>query len=231
MLASLIAERYAKALLNAGRAEGSLKELGAQAALLHQGLLGAASASSFLSDPVTPAAKKLEALQGVFAKGLHPLLRRLIAAMLENKRSAFITGTLGDFVRRCKAESGSVEATVSTARELKSAHRRLLEKGLSEKLGRQVELEPLVDTSLLGGAILRVGDTIYDGSLRSQLAKLGRILAQGPILKPVPPKAPLKPVPAKAAKNAKAKGKVKAAKKPKAVSRPAATKTKLSKKK
>ncbi|HXC63645.1 MAG TPA: F0F1 ATP synthase subunit delta, partial [bacterium] len=78
--------------------------------------------------------------------------------------------------------------------------RAMLESALSKRLGRQVTLKPYSDKALLGGAVLRIGDTVYDASLRGRLGRLGRRLVQGPISRPKPAAAPKKkPAPAKKA--------------------------------
>ena len=79
---------------------------------------------------------------------------------------------------------GRVEASFGTARALPAAERQLLEQSLSKRLGRTVTLKPYTDKALLGGAVLRMGDTLFDASLQGRLSKLGRLLAEGPPPRP-----------------------------------------------
>ncbi len=74
----------------------------------------------------------------------------------------------------CRLSVGHGQAVAS------SATRKLLESALSERLGRTVALEPYTDRQLLGGAVLRLGDAVFDGSLRSGLTRLGQQLRRGP---------------------------------------------------
>lgn len=189
MLSSIIAERYAKALLRAAQAEDALDAVGIQAQALAQALAGAEAAQRFLSDPVAMASDKLKVLESAFEGGLHPLVRAFLEAVLQQKRERFLPGILAAFNAYRDEAQGRVKASLGTARVLPAAERQLLEQGLSQRLGRQVSLAPYTDKALLGGAVLRVGDTIYDASLLGRLKKLGQLLAEGP--PPRPKRAPL----------------------------------------
>ena len=180
MLASLIAERYAKALLLGAKAEKASEAVALQCGALLQALEATPEADAFLASPVAGAPAKLEALKTAFQGQLHPLLEQLLKALLENKRGGFVRAVLREAGRRFKVESGVAEASLATARPLAPAQKALLERELSRQLGRKVQLTPLRQPELLGGAVLRLGDMVYDASLRTQLSKLGRELAAGP---------------------------------------------------
>jgi F-type H+-transporting ATPase subunit delta len=179
MLASLIAERYAKALLRAAQAQGSLADIGAQAETLRLGLVSAESAAAFLGDPLAQPQGKLEILSGIFEGGAHPILKAFLLAVLEQKRERFLPAILHKFAELRDEAEGRSTGSLGTARPLAPAERKLLEATLSRRLGRAVALVPYTDKGLLGGAVLKLGDTVFDGTLRMRLAKLGRLLAQG----------------------------------------------------
>jgi F-type H+-transporting ATPase subunit delta len=216
MLSSLIAERYAKALLRAAQADKALADVGSQALALSQALAGAEASKGFLADPVTQAADKLKVIESAFEGGLHPLMRAFLQAVLDQKRERFLPGILDAFTAHWDLAEGRVKGRYGTARALPAAERQLLEQSLSRRLGRTVTLAPYTDKALLGGAVLRVGDTVFDASLQGRLRKLGRVLAEGPpaspkraAAKPAAPSAPAAkkkaPTPKKKAAAAKAK--------------------------
>ncbi|HTB21762.1 MAG TPA: ATP synthase F1 subunit delta [bacterium] len=217
MLASLLAERYSKALLRAARAENALPKVGSQAATLREALAGAADSAAFLGDPLAEPGEKLRVLTSVFKDGGHPLLRGFLTAVLEHKRERFLPAILAAFGGLCDAAEGRLAASLGTARSLPAAERALLEASLSRSLKRTVTLEPYTDKALLGGAVLKLGDTVYDGSLRNGLIRLGRMLNEGPA-----PRAPKNPKPAQPKAPAKAKAKAKPKKAAKAAAKPAA---------
>ena len=200
MLASLISERYAKALLRAAQAENALDAVGAQARGLELALRAAGGADSFLADPVAMAADKLAVIEGAFEGGMHPLFKAFVKAVLHQKRERFLPRILGNFGTLLDEAEGRVEAKLGTARSLPAEERAMLESALSKRLGRQVTLKPYSDKALLGGAILRIGDTVYDASLRGRLSRLGRLLSEGP-----PPRAAKAPAAGGAKKKAEGK--------------------------
>jgi F-type H+-transporting ATPase subunit delta len=203
MLASLIAERYAKALLRGATAEKALVEVGAQAETLRHALASVEGAGPFLSDPVAEPQAKLEVLTGVFDGTAHPVLQAFLLAVLEQKRERFLPAILNAFSQMRDEAEGRATVSYGTAQPLASGERALIEAELSKRLGREVTLQPYTDQSLLGGAVLRVGDTVYDGSLRNRLTRLGRLLSEGP-----PPR-PNRPSPLSARDGAVSKSEVK----------------------
>jgi F-type H+-transporting ATPase subunit delta len=239
MLASLIAERYAKALLRAAQAELALDAVGAQAEGLSQALRKAEGAERFLADPLAQPGAKLAVMTAAFEDGPHAVLKSFLQAVIEHKREKFLPLILAEFMRLKDEAQGRAQASFGTARALDARQVKVLEGALSQRLGREVTLKPYTDKELLGGAVLRLGDTVYDASLRSRLKRLGQLLSEGPLPKA---RAAATPKPkAKAGKAGKKAAKAKAkpaAKKPvvkkpvvkKAVAKKAAAKKPAAKK-
>ena len=84
-----------------------------------------------------------------------------------------------EYGRLADAASGLVVAQVTAASELDERKRARLRRALSDRTGQEVRLEVTVDPDLLGGAIARVGDTVFDGSIRAQLERLRANLMKG----------------------------------------------------
>jgi F-type H+-transporting ATPase subunit delta len=213
MLASLIAERYAKALLTAAQNEGALAQVGPQALALETALNAAPGAADFLTDPLAGAASKLAVFNDAFAGQPHPLIKAFLQTVLEHKRERYLPVILKAFSALLDDAAGLVKGSLGTARALSTAQKKLIEGELSKRLGRTVALEPYTDKALLGGAVLRLGDTQFDGSIRAGLTRLGRQLRQAPISITKP-------------KAAVAKKKAPAAKKKAPAKKPLAKKTK-----
>ena len=108
--------------------------------------------------------------------GLKPrrrmLLRNFIAVLIDHKRIAQIVDIAVQFKKEMEQRMGIAEAQVSSARELTSAEKKSLEQRLAAVTGKKVRASYAHDSSLLGGAVVRVGSTIYDGSVRGQLERL-----------------------------------------------------------
>lgn len=212
MLASLIAERYAKALLRAAQDQKALGDVGAQAEGLSQALQSAEGAERFLADPVAEPSAKLAVIASAFEGGPHAILRSFLETVLAQKRERFLPLILLEFLRLRDEAEGRGQATLGTARALGASEVKLLEGELSKRLGRQVTLKPYTEKELLGGAVLRLGDTVYDASLRTRLKKLGQLLSEGP--PPRPKRAPVTPAKGAAKKTGSKKAAAKKTAKP-----------------
>lgn len=99
-------------------------------------------------------------------------LRNFVAVLIDHKRIGRIAEIAAQFKQEIQLRMGIAEAQVSSARELTAAERRSLESRLAEVTGKQVRATYTRDSGLLGGAVVRVGSTIYDGSVKGQLQRM-----------------------------------------------------------
>jgi F-type H+-transporting ATPase subunit delta len=216
MLATIIAQRYAKALLSSATDEGVEDRLVGEVSALAEALGEDADVRRFLAEPLSSADDKLGVLLSAFPEPPHALLKQFLRTVMENRRERFLPGMLREFLKLLRETKGELRAELATAFKLDDRQRKLLETELSKRFDRNVELIPVVDRHLVGGATLRVGDTIYDGSLKGALAKLEASLKKAPA-----PKRLAKP---KATKKKKPAAKPKAqAQKKKKTAKPKAT--------
>jgi len=101
-------------------------------------------------------------------------------ALLVDKRRESIFPTVVTSYRELRDEQlGMTAVSVRTAYELSDEDRAALEGELRSLTGKQVRLETKVDASIMGGIVIRVGDTVYDGSITNQLATLRERLQSG----------------------------------------------------
>ena len=180
MLATIISQRYAQALLQSAVAEGVEAQVAGEASALAEALGDDAVVKRFLVEPLSSAEDKLGVLLSSFPEPPHRLLSQFLRTVLENHRERFLAGMLKEFLKLLRDSQGDVQAELTTAFKLDDRQRKLLEKDLSARLKRKVELVPLVNSRLMGGATLRLGDTIYDGSLSHSLARLELQLKKEP---------------------------------------------------
>lgn len=221
MVATIIAQRYAKALLESAVADGAEDRIAGEAHALAVALGDDRDVRRFLTEPLSTPDDKLGVLLSAFPEPPHALLKNFLRTVMENRRERFLPQMLREYLRLSREAHGEVTAELTTAFKLTPAQRGLLERELSKRLDRGVELIPMVDRRIIGGGTLRVEDTVYDGSLRSQLMRLETSLKKEPARKAAP-KSPARPVGAglvparsKAKKKKAAAPKKKAAKKKK----------------
>ena len=166
--------RYARALADvAVEQKLDADTLVAELHALAQALALSAELRVVLETPSVPSSQKLKVLDAIVAKvGASPVARNFLAVLVQNRRIA----ALGEIVRLFEVEMnerrGFSEAEVSSWRELGEDEKRSLASSLEAVLGKKVRARYRKDESLLGGARIRVGSTIWDGSVRGRLRKL-----------------------------------------------------------
>jgi F-type H+-transporting ATPase subunit delta len=127
----------------------------------------------FFLDPSFPADEKVALLDKLNAKlGMAQQTRNFVAVLIRNDRIAGFDDVAAELRREINQRLGISEAKVISARKLDDGERRELEKQIAGLTGGQVEAEFEEDSSLLGGAIVQVGSTVYDGSVRGRLDRL-----------------------------------------------------------
>ena len=113
----------------------------------------------------------------VAREGLSKPVRNFVAVLIDHRRTAF----LPDIARQVEVELnerlGFAEAQVTSVRDLTEGEKRTLEGQVEKLTGKRVRARYAQDASLLGGAVVKVGSTIYDGSVKGQLAKIRETLS------------------------------------------------------
>jgi F-type H+-transporting ATPase subunit delta len=108
-----------------------------------------------------------------------PVLGKLLVLLAERDRLALLPDLLEAYRERLLDHLKIVRAEVTTAAPLLPERRLAIERQLTEAAGLRVTLTAGVDGSLIGGLVARIGSTVYDGSLVTQLAKMKRRLVEG----------------------------------------------------
>lgn len=178
---SAIASRYSKALGEAVLAPGSpvsadqaLSELRAVLALLD----ASPELNHVLRSPAVGAQAKRNVLSELTGRaGVSSYLSNFLKVVSDHKRIASLPDMMRGFEAYIDQQRGLVRAMVTVAAELSLEEKTRLEAALGETTGRQILAQYAVDPSLIGGAVAKVGSTVYDGSVRGQLARMRRKLS------------------------------------------------------
>ena len=126
-----------------------------------------------LMNPAISSEQKLKVLDAIAGKlGMMPQVRNFIAVIMENQRLAELSEILAEYHAVADEQSGLAEAEITSARPLNDADRVELESQVAKVAGGRVRATYREDASLLGGAVVRIGSTVYDGSIRTQLQQL-----------------------------------------------------------
>lgn len=176
-----IATRYARAFAEVvidRRIEPpqAREELNAIASLIQSSI----DLRTVLQNPAVNHSQKLGLLDAiVFRLGASRALRNFVAVLIDHRRIGQIEEIAQQFKHELNQRLGIAEARVSSARELAPEEKQLLEKQMAAITGKVVHATYSRDTTLLGGAVVRIGSTIYDGSVLEQLRKIKEQIASG----------------------------------------------------
>lgn len=178
---TLLARRYAKALLQTAEEEGVASRAFLEARALAAAIGEDPEIQRFLSKPLVAPSDKLGVLLSSFPARPSQVLSHFLKTVMENRRERFLPQILREFLQLFRAARGELKVALTTAFRLSSARTRLLQRELSAKLRRKVELVPMVDRLILGGASLQVEDTLYDATLRTRVRRLEASLRSEPV--------------------------------------------------
>ncbi len=126
-------------------------------------------------NPAIPAEQKRNVLDIIVERdGISTQVRNLVAILIDHRRVHFLDPIIRQLEKELDARLGFAEAQIVTARELNDKEKREFEAQVAKLTGKKVRAQYEQDASLLGGAVLHLGSTIYDGSVKGQLERIGR---------------------------------------------------------
>jgi F-type H+-transporting ATPase subunit delta len=168
-----LAERYAGALVDVAlenrQADQVKQELAAFAALVRE----SPELHGFLANPAIGRAAKHAAIEQLVARmGASRTLRNYLFVIVDQRRAGLLVEIEEAFSRILDARQGITQAAVTSAAELTPGERAELVAVLAKLTGEKVQAQFATDAALIGGAVVRIGSTIYDGSVRTQLERM-----------------------------------------------------------
>jgi F-type H+-transporting ATPase subunit delta len=170
---SAVAERYAAALADVALERKSGETVRKDLAAFVQTFLASADLRNALESPAVDGAVKNKIITAVTAKmGLNDAVRNFVCLIVDHGRTHLFHEILQAFGTELNKRLGIAEAEVTTARALSEAEKKDLLSVLQRRTGKKIEARFAEDANLLGGAVVRVGSTVYDGSVREQLNRL-----------------------------------------------------------
>ncbi len=141
---------------------------------------GSAELQEFFVNPAVPTVQKVGFLDTLNRKlGLSKELRNLLAVLIDNDRIGHVAEVAAAYRKLLQEQSGIRQAEIVTARELDAAERQSLMDEVGKLAGATIEASFKLDASILGGTVVRIGSTVYDGSVRGRLDRLKEALTAG----------------------------------------------------
>jgi F-type H+-transporting ATPase subunit delta len=173
-----LAQVYARSLFAVAREQGKLDELREQLGQFADALGERRELAVFFFSPYFSSKEKQDGLQRML-DGADPVFVNFLDLLIENHRMPVIFRIRADYDRLWEEENKTLPVEITSAIALDEQTTESLGKTIGERTGRKVTLAARVDPEILGGIIVRVGNSILDASIRNRLEQLRRHVAQG----------------------------------------------------
>lgn len=172
-----VARRYAEAAFTLARDSNNLDRWRTDLRMA-AGVLSDPRLRARLEDPNTHTAEKHKMIDSAFTVEIDKGVRSLLYLLADRSRFGNLQAIVNEFVEMANREQGVVVADVITAIPLDEGRQKDVAERLKRMVGaKQVELRNHVDPAIIGGVIARIGDELYDGSVRTRLAQLAERIA------------------------------------------------------
>jgi F-type H+-transporting ATPase subunit delta len=173
-----IAQVYSRSLFEVAQEQGKLDEVREQLAQVSDAIDENRDLQVFLFSPYFSTQEKEDGFKRTF-EGVDPTLQNFLDVLLENHRLPAIHRIRRQYEALWAEENNLLPVEVTSAVQLGEEEVRALGDRIGEQAGRRVELTAKVDPEILGGVVLRVGNSILDASVRNRLNQLRRSVARG----------------------------------------------------
>jgi F-type H+-transporting ATPase subunit delta len=173
MITGSLARRYAKALFEIGNAQHNIEHVGADIKAIAAALKESTELASVLSSPAIRRSERRKVVDAIVARiGVRPVVKNFVELLLDHERFNALPAIARELDAMIEAKAGRVRAEVTSAKPLDPAQLSQITAALEKLSGKKVTIAKREDPELLGGVVAKVGDVVYDGSLRTQLAQL-----------------------------------------------------------
>jgi F-type H+-transporting ATPase subunit delta len=173
-----LAQVYARSLFQVARDQGKLDPLREQLGQVADALSDDRELSMFFFSPYFSTAEKQDGLKRVL-QDADPNMLNFLSLLIENHRMPVIFRIRQEYERLWEEENKTLPVEITSAIALDQATTESLGQTIGERAGRKVTLATRVDPDILGGIVVRVGNSILDASIRNRLEQLRRHVAQG----------------------------------------------------
>jgi F-type H+-transporting ATPase subunit delta len=171
------ADAYASALFEVARAEGAIETVEDELFRVARTFEANEELRSTLTDPSVPVERRLSIVDDLLGGGkAAPITAALVTFVVAAGRSRELPKIIDKLVERAASERSEVVAEVRTAVPIDDRQKERLGAALSSATGKTVSVKAVVDESVVGGVVARIGDTVFDGSVRHRLDQLKEVI-------------------------------------------------------
>ncbi|SFB03825.1 MULTISPECIES: F0F1 ATP synthase subunit delta [unclassified Bacillus (in: firmicutes)] len=173
---SMVAKRYALALFQLAKEHQILEQMEQELRVVKEVFINNPDMNAVLKSPKLSVEKKKEILKGTFTSA-NPFVVNTLMLLIDRHREDQTVEMAEEFIVLANEARGVADAKVYSVRPLTDSEREAISVSFAKKVGKNsLRIENIVDSNLLGGVKLRIGNRIFDGSLRGKLDRLERKL-------------------------------------------------------
>jgi F-type H+-transporting ATPase subunit delta len=177
-----IANRYAEALMTTAEELHILKNVSDDLTVIQRIIQESHEFQLFLKSPVIKKEKKQEVFKATFGPSVQPLTLRFLSLLIEKEREDALPSVIEAFFRLQDEMLGIIHVSVTTAAELSQQQTTQLQQRFEVYSKKKVFIDVSLDKQLIGGFVARMGDTVFDGSVKQQLKLLRKRFAEESIM-------------------------------------------------
>ncbi|MBU3804659.1 MAG: ATP synthase F1 subunit delta [Candidatus Cellulosilyticum pullistercoris] len=177
-MAKLVVKRYATALFDLAVSEGAIEQYEQEVKVITQALHDEPGFMAVLNDHKVTMENKISLIENVFTDKVSNPIIGLLVLLVKKGRQGDLLGVLEAFLERVKVESGIVKAVITSAVPLKEAQLTAIKEKLEAGTKSKIEIETVVDTSIIAGLVIRVGDKVVDASIKGEMQTLKKQLSK-----------------------------------------------------
>jgi F-type H+-transporting ATPase subunit delta len=171
MLASPLARVYSEALFGIAKERGVVDEIGQELQAFLELVSASPDVERFLDTPVLEPSVKVTHLRTALEGRASDVVTDFLCLVVEKRRAGALRSIVEAYHDQADELAGRARVSVRTAAPLPDGLRRELEEVLRSSLDKEIVLEPEVEPALLGGAVVGIGDRLYDGSVRNRISQ------------------------------------------------------------
>jgi F-type H+-transporting ATPase subunit delta len=177
----VVAGRYAQALYDAAEAKGLTVEVYGELNMMAENLQQNPDFRLLLLGKMLNAAEKKELLVAVYGAFFQPLILNFLYLLIDKKREAILIEAIDAFTQLYRQSQGIEIATLISTKPLALAEEKELALSLKQAFNKDIIFQHKLDPALLGGVLIKIGDLMIDGSLKSRLRQIKEELRQAEI--------------------------------------------------
>jgi F-type H+-transporting ATPase subunit delta len=176
MIGSIVAKRYALALFQIANEKQLLDQMELELRTVREVTLNNADFKALLNSPKISKENKKQMIKTIFA-GISEDVQNTIIILMERSRGQEIPGVATHFIELANEAKGTADAIVYSARPLSETEANSISTTFAASIGKKsLQMNNIVDETLIGGVKVQIGNRIYDGTLRNKLSRLERKL-------------------------------------------------------